>query len=46
MIPSFKILGTTVHQIDKTQLNTQVIDYVHERDHALVLNVNVQCLNS
>jgi N-acetylglucosaminyldiphosphoundecaprenol N-acetyl-beta-D-mannosaminyltransferase len=39
------LLGTTVHQIDQTQLQDRIVRFVRSRSHALVLNVNVHCLN-
>jgi N-acetylglucosaminyldiphosphoundecaprenol N-acetyl-beta-D-mannosaminyltransferase len=43
--PGLTLLGTTVHKIDRPLLQAEIVACVRNRAHALVLNVNVQCLN-
>lgn len=40
-----KILGVTVHPVTVPQLHQQLSAYISNDAHALVLNVNVNCLN-
>ncbi|MCB0005108.1 MAG: WecB/TagA/CpsF family glycosyltransferase, partial [Anaerolineales bacterium] len=43
--PGVSILGTRVHQINREELNAQITELIRSQQHALLLNVNVNCLN-
>ncbi len=41
----FNILGIPVHPLTVTQLHHHIANYIAQNAHALILNVNVHCMN-